>query len=177
MAAQARSAAWRNPHVAATRGGGQVDPQILARTFGSISDHQAMVNRVLLPRIYNYSGDNGTATSYTNWVQNDSILVAPFPLRMMVTCYHNSGFNAAANTVNHQVRDQANNNITSQGSWGGAVSYQFDHPHAGQFFSYTVHGFRDYDAGETAGFRLAYKVSTSNIYLRCSVVVQFFPLA
>lgn len=118
---------------------------------------------------------NGTATSFTDFVTNNSILALPYPYTMVVEASINSGGNGAgANIITVQVRDELGNSINF-GKTVIDVDWRVDTDHTDQFLVWHVIGKKDYAAGATCGFRLAYKVNTTNIFMDGSIRVSFSP--
>lgn len=127
------------------------------------------------PQFFTGTVSNGTATTQTAFVTQNSILTAPFPLTMVVMAQGDLGANGALNTVSLSVRDEAGNNIsTSPGAIAAGVT-QFRNYNTVDGKGYSLIGHKVYAAGATCGFRLYYNVDTSNIYIAAGVVVMFIP--
>lgn len=125
-------------------------------------------------RIYNGGIANGTATSYTDIITQNSILSLPYPYRMEVVAYIHSAGNAATNNVNFQLRDESGNSIHFSKTIVDP-DWILTNTTSGAYAAITAMGAKDYAAGATCGFRLAYKVNTSNIYWDAAIRVSFVP--
>jgi hypothetical protein len=125
-------------------------------------------------RTYAITLSNGTATSLTDFVTQNSILSLPYPYTMLVQALINSGANAGANYASIQVRDETGANINySKGTV--ATDWSNHQAAASNDQVWGAFGKKDYAAAATCGFRLAYKVNTSNIYMDGVVRVSFVP--
>lgn len=127
------------------------------------------------PQFYLGAIVNGTATGpFSVFSTQNAILVAPYPLTMLVTYSGDMGSNGAPNAVHMQIQDQAGAAITHGGHQGtDFVAFANNVGSANK--SLTIMGHRDYTAGQTCGFRVGYRVDTSNIYIQGTTTVQFFP--
>lgn len=117
--------------------------------------------------------NNGVATTFTAFITQNSILALPYPYTMVVQAFCVLGANGGANTATLQIQDEAGANINYKGvtmdvltDWPTALAAS-DHK------TTVVLGKKDYTAGATCGFRLAYKVSTSNLFSDAAVRVSF----
>ena len=123
---------------------------------------------------------NGTATSLTAFITQNSILsgaqAPPYPYSMFVEAALNYGGNAGANFAIFSVLDEAGADINLKVD-SGAVDWEVQLASSGAGFrgSAVIFGKKDYAAGTTCGFRLAYKVTTSNLYIDAGVRVSFVP--
>jgi hypothetical protein len=123
----------------------------------------------LVPKLYSADLSNGTAGTMTAWYSQNSVLVAPVALRMVVTAVGYGGFVAPATIIDQQVWDQSGANITLTAT--GLVKAHVTN----QWVPMSLLGTKDYTAGQTCGFRLAY-LTGSNAYLRYGITVSFYPL-
>lgn len=113
---------------------------------------------------YSTGLNNGTATAFTEIWANNAIASLPYNYRMFVTIIMTAGFNGASNIVTWDVRDGTgvaiNNKIGAvlNGAW------EYYQTTVGATYGLVIRGHKDYAAGATCGFRLAYKVNTSNVW-------------
>lgn len=127
------------------------------------------------PQFFQAATAGAGPTSLTSIITNNAVLVAPYPLTMVVTAFGDMGANGASNTVSLTIQDEAGANIqASQGGLvGSLVTVKNYSISEGKLWN--VVGKKDYAAGATCGFRLMYKVDVSNIFIGAGVMVQFFP--
>lgn len=127
------------------------------------------------PQFFSDTLNNGTATTFTAFATHTGILIAPYPLTMVVRVAGDWGFNGSANRAHFAIWDESNNYIT-QGpglGWGGAVTHDFNS--TGLYRQLAAIGKKDYAAGASCGYKLAYAVNTSNVYVGAGVEVVFIP--
>lgn len=115
---------------------------------------------------------NGTATSFTDFVTQNSILSLPYNYTMVVDARLNSGSNGAGNTVTVRVEDETGASI-NVGKTVIDTDWILSNSAATQNHAWVALGKKDYAANATCGFRLAYKVSASNIFMDGVVRVSF----
>ena len=127
------------------------------------------------PRFYSGSVSNGTATSATAIITQNSILVAPCNLIMVVQVVGNQGANAVTNDVGYAVWDEAGNNIMLDPGAIVASTLILRNAAADQRSAIAMTGRKAYTTGQTCGFRVVYAVSASNIYASVAATVTFHP--
>lgn len=119
--------------------------------------------------------NNGVATTLTDFITQNAILSLPYPYTMVVSIFANVGANAGANRSFLGIRDEAGANICYKSSNLEAAT-EFGITNVADNRGTMVGlGKKDYAAAATCGFRLAYRVTTSNIYVDASVRVSFIP--
>lgn len=117
---------------------------------------------------------NGSATSFTAFFTNNAVITGlPYQFKMIVECHVNSGANSAANIVTLQIQDEAGVQISPKSVIDG--SWRQDNQVGSQAECWSLIAEKDYAAAATAGFRVAYKVNTSNIFLDGIARVSFVP--
>lgn len=115
---------------------------------------------------------NGTAVVFTSVITQNAILTLPYNYTMFVTAAINHGFNAVANRIDFQIQDESGVSI----NWKSAAvlgDWSHEQPHTGIAYMSTIIGKKDYTAGQVCGFRLTYKVTTSNVFMDSGVRVEF----
>lgn len=137
------------------------------------SDH---VHRAPPTFLYDGGIANGTATSYTAFRTQNSVSSLPVAYRMIVQAAVVLGGNAVANTVGLQIQDESGAviNYHSQTSFALA-DWNVKFTAGSGEMTVPLLGYKDYSAGATCGFRLAYKVSGSNIFLDTGIRVDLIP--
>ena len=116
---------------------------------------------------------NGTSTTYATFFTQNSLLALPYNYTMVVQAHLNTGANAGANSVFLQIQDEAGVGID-----GKAVvdaDWVITNTAASIAKVWVPIAKKDYAANATCGFRLAYKVTASNIFLDGLVRVSFVP--
>lgn len=116
---------------------------------------------------------NGVATSLTAFYTNNALLSLPYDYRMIVQAHVNTGANSVANIVFLHIQDEGGINLMPKGIID--ASWRYDNSGANRAAVWSLISYKDYAAGATCGFRMAYKVDTSNIYLDGIVRVSFQP--
>lgn len=124
---------------------------------------------VPLPQIRQHSLDNGTATTNTEWVTVNAAAVAAVATTMIVRVYGRQGFSGAINSSWHRVHDEGGTNITLD--TGG--EYAINNGDTGRWHAAAFAGKKQYAAGATMGYRLAYRVDVSNLYADYTTEVLF----
>lgn len=126
---------------------------------------------------------NGSSTSFVEFITQNTVLTAaqapPYSYTMFVEATIALGGNGAANLTAFQVRDQAGANINYKGVFLDVLThwyvYQNFTGNSSRIVTHVV-GKQNYAAGAACGFRLAYEVSTSNLFCDVGVRVSFIPL-
>jgi|SRR5215207_10105348 len=126
------------------------------------------------PQIFTGTVLGGGATSFTSFITQNAVLVAPYPLTMIVRLSGDMSGNAAQNTVDIDITDHAGTpiHLGPITGGGGVRKKNFHTDHASPYY---LMGRRDYAAGATCGFRARYKVDTSNIFIGGVAEVTFLP--
>jgi hypothetical protein len=124
-------------------------------------------------QLFGYNLANGTATSFTTFFTNNSILSLPYDYKMIVQAHFNTGANGSVNVLTLQVQDEAGAHISPKGTING--SWIRENHFASETNISSILAEKNYSAGATCGFRLAYQVNTSNIFLDGIARVSFQP--
>jgi hypothetical protein len=115
--------------------------------------------------------NGGAGGALADFATHNSLFVAPFPLRMIVQTGGACGFSTGTGQLTAEVRDEAGTSISVYPNsevvdiTAGAIWYQF-----------SMSGKKDYGAGATVGYRLAYRMNSGgghNIYIQFGTVVTF----
>lgn len=111
-------------------------------------------------------GGTPTPNTYAEFAVHTSLLTVPVDCTMEVDVEMYHGFTGANNQITMQIRDQ-----------GGAAigSDWIVNQTAGQYVSSAMRATKNYNAGQVAGFRIAYKVTTSNQWMTALSRVSFTP--
>lgn len=127
------------------------------------------------PQFFAGSVANGTQTgAFANFLTQNSILVAPYPLTMVVTITGDLGSNAGVNLCHMQITDEAGTAITHGGTLSSAY-VAVSNTTGTDNKTIALSGRKDYTAGQTCGFRWGYRIDTSNIYISGTARVDFMP--
>jgi hypothetical protein len=106
---------------------------------------------------------------------HNAILVAPFPLTMIVDVRGDIGANGGLNTVKLTVADEAGAGISQiPGVYGGGY-VTIKNYNVSSSAGFALVAKKDYAAGATCGFRVLYNVDTSNIFVSALSYVTFVP--
>jgi hypothetical protein len=106
---------------------------------------------------------------------HNAILVAPFPLTMIVDVRGDIGANGGLNTVKLTVADEAGAGISQiPGVYGGGY-VTIKNYNVSSSAGFALVAKKDYAAGATCGFRVLYNVDTSNIFISAGSHVSFVP--
>lgn len=119
---------------------------------------------------YTHGFANGTDTSFTEVVSQNSVASLPYAYTMVVRAHIMHGGNGSANQVLWDVRDHAGVSC----NWKGVTlvtTWDIDQSVNARILS-TVMGKKDYAADVACGFRIAYRVNTSNVYADLGIHVQ-----
>lgn len=130
---------------------------------------------VVPPKFYTATLSSGTQTgTFAAFLTQNSILTAPYPLTMVVTVTGDMGANGGANTAHLQMQDEGGTPITHNGVFG-ADYVQIANTVASDNKAVCLMGHKVYAAGATCGFRVGYRVDTSNIFIGAYATVNFYP--
>lgn len=121
------------------------------------------------PQFFAVLASNLTATTMTDYLTQTSIGVAPVATTMEVAVTGRQGFVGVANTAVFDILDEGGASIL----YGDDSNKYALNNAAAEWRAMSMLGKKQYAAGATMGFRLQYKVTTSNVYIRNSVVVTF----
>lgn len=124
---------------------------------------------------YNTTISNGSSTSLVDFLTQNVVGSLPYNYTMIVTAYVNCGFQGALNFLSLQVRDEAGANINYKTTVLGTDWVIRQEPVTNHRSISPIFGKKDYNAGATCGFRLAYKVDTSNTWADVTVHVKLVP--
>lgn len=122
-------------------------------------------------QLFGYNLANGTATSMTAFFTQNSLLSLPYQYKMIVQAHFNTGANAVANVLTLQVQDESGVHISPKGTING--SWIRENHFSSETAITSILAEKNYAAGATCGFRLAYQVNTSNIFLDGIARVSF----
>lgn len=131
------------------------------------------------PAIQHFTGSvvNGVAVVLTEYITQNSIVAIntiPFAYTMIVTASILTGGNGAANRAFYALRDETGANILFKPVVIDiATEWSQNHTIANDVQNLTLIGRKNYAANAVAGFRVAYKVSASNIFNETTVRVEF----
>ena len=122
---------------------------------------------------------NGTATAYTAFYTDNALGSLSVAYKMIVTAWCMVGANGAANKLTLAVWDETGTNIhyRTANSFNILEGSLTQLPATDTNHMVPLMGIKDYAAGVTCGFRLAYKVTTSNIYIDAGVKIDLVPQA
>lgn len=151
----------------------------VSRLDDDVADLEADVSR--MPKTFFYSGGigNGTATGFTAFLTQNAVGSLSVPYTMFVDATLAHGANGAANLAAFQVQNQAGTNINFKAIHMDVVTHWYVKQNftgnASRIVTRIVGG-TNYAAGAVCGFRLAYLVDTSNIYIDAGVRVDLVPV-
>lgn len=123
--------------------------------------------------------NNGTATVFTTFRTDNALGSLPVAYKMVVQGIAICGGNAGANKCNLSLLDETGAVISWRAAGAFTLAETTFSSHPGFDLPQTVPilGTKDYAANAVCGWRLAYKVNTSNIYIDAGVRIDLIPLA
>lgn len=124
-------------------------------------------------QMFGFNLANGTATTFTAISTVNTIIALPYDYKMIVQVHVNTGANGAVNVIYLQIQDETGAQISPKGTIDG--SWRYDNQIGNQAACWSLIAEKNYAAGATCGYRLAYKVNTSNVFMDGIIRVSFQP--